>query len=243
MALNSRQTEMGLAGGTASAHAPAGQLPRVVRAKSLARAGSPSRATALLELALSVTGVGLSLFVVMHLGLLFSVLLGAGSFDALAGLLERFYLLQAVAPFVVLGGLVHVLLAMRKAPGSFRQQLTLLLQIRRYRHVDTWGWAIQLVSGLALLILLSIHLWIVLNDLPIEAAKSGARVYTGYLWFYIPFILFVEAHLSIGIYRVVVKWGLLTRRWAHTLLTLWTALALSLGFAILITFYFVGPTL
>tara|TARA_B100000315_G_scaffold109165_1_gene100160 strand:- start:794 stop:1078 length:285 start_codon:yes stop_codon:yes gene_type:complete len=91
-----------------------------------------------------------------------------------------------------------------------------------------------------LLVLAAIHLWVVLSDLPIEASKSGARVFGVYLVFYIAYIVLVEAHMSIGLYRLSVKWGLLTRPWAHRILTAWTVAVLSLGFAILGALYRIG---
>src|SRR3990172_10759351 len=60
-----------------------------------------ARLSAIAELALSASGIALVLFLVMHLGLLLSVLLGTRSMDALAKFLERYYLLQAVAPLLI----------------------------------------------------------------------------------------------------------------------------------------------
>ena len=85
----------------------------------------------------------------------------------------------------------------------------------------------------------SIHLWVSLTDLPIEAAKSGDRVST-YLWFDIPFVLFVVGHACIGLYRIAIKWGLLSRRGAYGALAALTAAALALEFAIISTFYSLG---
>jgi len=212
-----------------------GLLARRVRRPTWA-ALSPT----ILELATSISGVGLAFFMLMHLALLFSVLLGRQTMDDLAAFLERYYLLQAMAPLLLLLIGAHVFLAVRKAPATFRQQQVLWRHMRRLRHLDTWTWAFQVVSGAALLVLIAIHLWVILTDVPIEAAKSGARVYGIYLWFYIPFVILVEGHISIGLYRVAVKWGMLSRGWAHVALTPWTAVVLALGFAILATFYAVG---
>jgi fumarate reductase subunit C len=107
-------------------------------------------------------------------------------------------------------------------------------------HLNTFIWGVQIITGLALLVLVSIHLWVILTDLPIQALKSGARVHGVYLWFYSPFVVLVEMHASAGLYRIAVKWGLMERRWAHITVGLWTALFLTLGFAILTTFYWIG---
>jgi len=200
----------------------------------------PSTFVGVLEAVLAVSGMGLALFMVMHLGLLFSVLLGSRSMDALAQFLERYYLLQAVAPLIILVAIVHIFVAARKAPTSFRQQQALFRQLGQLRHLDTWFWAVQVFTAGALIVIGATHLWVVLNDLPIAAAKSGARVYGIYLWFYIPFILLVETHTSMGLYRVAVKWGLLARRRAHIALAVWTAAFWGLGFAILATLFWIG---
>ncbi|MBI4234044.1 MAG: succinate dehydrogenase/fumarate reductase cytochrome b subunit [Chloroflexi bacterium] len=200
----------------------------------------PSRAPGRLELALSISGVALSGFMVLHLGLLFSVLLGTQSMDALASFLERYYLLQAGAPLLMVLLFGHILVAARKVPTAFQPQSTLLRHMRSLRHLDTWAWAAQALTGVAMLVLVSIHLWVILTDLPIQALKSGARVYGIYLWFYIPFVVLVEAHISLGLYRLATKWGLLSRPWAHGILTAWTAVALGLGGAILFALYRVG---
>lgn len=203
----------------------------------------PRRRESILEVALSITGVAMALFMLSHLGLLFSVLLGASTMDALASFLERYYLLQAFAPIIVLIALAHILLSVRKAPTTVSQQWVLTRQINMLRHFDTWSWAVQALTGAAMVALGAIHLWIILAGLPIQAAKSGLRVFSIYLWFYIPFILLVETHLSVGMYRVFIKWGILSRRWSHAILTAWTILVLVLGFAILATLYLIGANL
>ncbi|MFP4515902.1 MAG: succinate dehydrogenase/fumarate reductase cytochrome b subunit, partial [Desulfovibrionales bacterium] len=53
-----------------------------------------------------------------------------------------------------------------------------------------------------------IHMWVVLTDLPIMAAKSAARVQNGWwLLFYLILLPMVELHVSVGFYRIGVKWG------------------------------------
>ena len=211
-----------------------GLLARRVRRPTWAVLSAP-----VLDVVTSITGVGLTAFLLFHMGLLSSVLLGATSMDALAGFLERYYLLQATAPFLILLILAHVVLVTRKAPTTFRQQWTLVRQLRQMGHLDTWTWAFQVVSGAALMIFASIHLWVSLTDLPIEAAKSSDRVST-FLWFDILFVLFVVGHACVGLYRIAVKWGLLSRRGAYGALAALTATVLAIEFAIVSTFYGLG---
>ena len=203
----------------------------------------PARAPAILDVSLTLSGVALSLFMVMHLSLLLTILLGAGTLDQLAGFLEKFYLLQVGAPVVVILLVVHAFLAGRRIPANFPQQWALLRHLRATRHPDTWTWAFQILSGVALLVIVSVHLWVVLTDLPIEADKSGLRVFQKYLWLYIPFVLLVELHMTLGVYRIAVKWFGTSRGKTHVVLAAWTALVLGLGFAILASFYSVGSDL
>jgi fumarate reductase subunit C len=197
----------------------------------------PSMASSVVEAATSLSGIGLAIFMVMHMGLLFSVLLGTGSFDGLASFLEGYYLLHIAAPFLVLLIIAHIALTVRRAPATFRQQGALMRQLGQMRHLDTYTWVLQVVSGVALVALAAIHLWVVLGTLPIEAVKSGARVNDHYLWLYIPFVLLVEGHISLGLYRIAVKWGILERLRAHLILLGYSAVFLGLGFAILASFY------
>jgi fumarate reductase subunit C len=199
-----------------------------------------SRLDAWFEVSLAVSGLALVGFMVMHLGLLLSSTLGAGVMDQLAAFLERYYLLHSAAPLLVLILAAHMVMALRKAPSGARAQVALFKHMRTLRHLDTWMWAVQLVTGAALVLLASIHLWVILTDLPIQAAKSGARVYGTYLWFYVLFLFLVEAHASAGIYRIAVKWSSVGRIWAHAALTVWMIVFLALGFAVLVALYGAG---
>ena len=211
-------------------------------AKRVRRPTWAALSATILDVATSVTGIGLAAFLLMHMGLLSSVLLGASSLDALAEFLERYFLLHVMAPPLILLLLVHVVLVTRKAPTTFRQQWTLVRQLRQMGHLDTWTWAFQVVSGAAIMIFASIHLWVSLTELPIEAAKSAERV-AGFLWFDILFVLFAVGHACIGLYRIAVKWGLLSRRGAYAALATLTAVVLAIEFAIVSTFYSLGGTL
>jgi len=193
-----------------------------------------------LELATSVSGAALAAFMLMHMSLLSSVLVGSQVMDDLASFLERYFLVQVMAAPLILLGIAHVFLAARKVPTTFQQQRILVRQMRQLGHLDTWTWAFQVVSGAALLILVSIHLWVMLTDLPIEAAKSGAHVSGIYLWLDIPFVLLVQGHILVGLYRIAVKWGLLSRGWAYGALLAYTAVALALEFTIMATFFGLG---
>jgi fumarate reductase subunit C len=208
-------------------------------AKRLHRPAWAALSAPVLDVATSISGAALTAFLLMHMALLSTVLAGATTLDALAEFLERYYLLHIGAPPLILLLLAHVVLVTRKAPTTFRQQWTLVRQLRQMTHLDTWTWAFQVVSGAALMVFASIHLWVSLTELPIEAAKSGDRVST-FLWFDILFVLFVVGHAFIGLYRITVKWGLLSRRGAYAALATLTAVVLAVEFAIVSSFFTLG---
>ncbi len=106
--------EPSLARGTGQAPTLAHRLPEV------------SSTSGIMEFGLAVTGVGLSVFILMHMTFLSTILLSAETFDKLALFFERYYLLQSAAPFLIVVIVVHMILALHKAPVSFQQQRLLL---------------------------------------------------------------------------------------------------------------------
>jgi fumarate reductase subunit C len=200
----------------------------------------PSVSATWFELTNTGAALALTVFMMMHLALLSTVLFGAGTMDDLGGFLERYYLLHAMIGPLILVGLLHVFLAARKVPTTFRQQRILVSRASGMAHLDTWTWAFQVLSGAALLMLISIHLWVILTNLPIEASKSGEHLNSFYLWLDIPFLLLVWGHIVVGLYRIAIKWGLLARRWAYGVLGAYALAALGLSSAVMASFYRLG---
>lgn len=195
------------------------------------------------EVGLTATGIFLAGFMLMHMSLLSTVLSGKPTMNALARFLERYYLLHAAVPFLVAAFVIHIVTALRKVPGNVREQRSIWRATSGMGHLDTWTWYIQIFTALAVAVMASMHLWVILNNLPIGANKSGARVFQSYLWFYVPFVIFIEAHISVGLYRIAVKWHLIPRKYAHKVLMLWTVGFVGLGAAILAVFYRIGGSL
>lgn len=191
----------------------------------------PFRASSVLDLAFTLSGVGLGLFMVMHTSLLSSILGGPHTLNVLADFLERYYLLQIGWPPLVALALVHIVLSLRRAPATFRQQRLLWRQMRWLGHLDTITWGFQVASAILVGILIAIHLWVTLTDLPITAEKASAFVRDN-LWFTIPFTLLVAGHTAIGFYRAAVKWGVIPRPWAYATLAVFLAFFMGLGYTI-----------
>ena len=173
---------------------------------------APSRASAYLDGLQMLTGAGLILFMWSHMILVASVNLGADAMNTIARFFEDTYMAQVGGPMIGLTFLLHFVLAARKVPFRVEQQSTIWKHSRMLRHTDTWLWLVQAVTAMLILIMGSIHMWTVLTDLPITAAKSAARIQGGFwLVFYLILLPMVELHVGIGFYRIAVKWGLIKR--------------------------------
>ena len=168
--------------------------------------------SALLDWLQMLTGVGLILFMWSHMVLVASVNLGPGVMNTIAKFFEDTYMAQVGGPLIGATFLLHFILAARKVPFRVEHQSTIWKHARMLHHLDTWLWLIQAFTAMIILIMGSIHMWTVLTDLPITAAKSAARIQGGFwLVFYLILLPMVELHVGIGFYRIGVKWGFIKR--------------------------------
>jgi fumarate reductase subunit C len=205
---------------------------------------APSRISAYLDWLQMLTGAGLILFMWSHMIMVASVILGPGVLNALAGFLEEYYMAQVGGPIVAFIFLLHFVLAARKVPFRTEQQSTIWKLSRQLRHTDTWLWMIQAFTAMIILIMGSVHMWTVLSDFPITAAKSAARVQGGFwLVFFLILLPMVELHVGIGFYRIAVKWGFVRRkrrkgfkRFENIL----TAIFIAIGLVALARFWFLA---
>ena len=138
------------------------------------------RTAAYLDFIQMLTGVGLILFMWSHMILVASINLGPGVMNTIAGFLEDTYLAQTGGPLIGLVFLVHFVLAARKVPFRSQEQRTIWAHSKRLHHLDTWLWVVQAVTAMIILIMGGIHMWTVLTNLPMTAAKSAARIQGGY---------------------------------------------------------------
>jgi fumarate reductase subunit C len=173
----------------------------------------PSRTSAYLDWLQMLTGAALVLFMWSHMILVASVNLGAGVMNALAHFLEKTYMAQVGGPIIGCIFLLHFVLAARKVPFRVEQQSTIWKLSRQLRHTDTYLWLVQAITAMIILIMGSIHMWTVLTDLPITAAKSATRIQGGFWFvFYLILLPMIELHVGIGFYRIAVKWGFARRK-------------------------------
>ena len=161
------------------------------------------------------TGVSLVLFMCAHMMLVASVNLdwGVGHYmDIIAEFFEKTYMAQIGGPFIFLVMLAHFVAAARKIPYRIGQQKTIVKHAARMDHLDTKLWIVQATTAFIILVFASIHIWTVLTNMPLTAARSGARIQTGW-WLLLYGVLMpcVELHIGVGAYRIGVKWGLIKR--------------------------------
>ena len=199
------------------------------------------RTAAYLDFIQMLTGVGLILFMFSHMILVASVHLSPEVMNTIAVFLEDTYLAQTGGPLIGLVFLGHFVLAARKVPFRSREQRTIWAHSKRLHHLDTWLWVVQAATAMIILIMGGIHLWTVLTNLPMTAAKSAARIQGGYwLVFYMILLPLVWLHVGIGFYRIGVKWGVITRvrrRFSTLFIYLLTLVFILIGAITLYTFY------
>ena len=176
-----------------------------------------SRWPARMDVAQSVSGLLLVLFIWGHMFFESSILLGK---DAMLWVTQMFegvhlfgrpypLLVSAVAVMVLLLTAAHALLALRKFPGSVQQYQVFNRHSQGLRHSDTRLWAVQVVTGFLLFFLVSGHLVVVmLQPDNIGPYASSDRIWSGGFWLLYALLLpLVHAHAAIGVYRLALKWG------------------------------------
>lgn len=215
-----------------------------------------SRVPALLDMALSISGLLLALFMLGHLIFVSSILLGEQAMYTVTKLFEGYFLFGRAYPWLVSMAVfaviclffVHAALALRKFPASYRQFRVMRVHSAVLGHADTRLWLVQLYTGFAMFFLGSAHLFGMLVD-PDEIGPyaSADRVWGGAWPVDLLLLLAVAAHLGIGLYRLAVKWGWLegrdatvSRKWLKRAGLLITLVFLSLGLLSLAAYMKIG---
>ncbi|MCK5349600.1 MAG: fumarate reductase cytochrome b subunit [Desulfobacula sp.] len=180
-----------------------------------------SRIPAWLDLTQSGTGLVLGLFMWVHMLLISSILLGTGSFNFVANIMELSFLSSTgegypiAVVLAVLGiftlFIVHAGLGMRKFPSSYKQYKAVRSQMKLLKHEDTNLWFYQALTGFIMFFTGSVHLYIMLTHPEIDPYISAERVAISNMWpLYLILLVAVEYHGAIGLYRLCMKWGWFT---------------------------------
>ncbi|HXJ84839.1 MAG TPA: fumarate reductase cytochrome b subunit [Candidatus Methylomirabilis sp.] len=176
-----------------------------------------SRLPARLDLAQSLSGLALGLFMWVHMFLVSSILLGKDAMWAVTKLFEGYWffgrsypwLVSLAVAIVTVLFIAHAGLAMRKFPATWKQYSTFRAHMKAMRHDDTTLWFVQVYTGFAMFFLGSVHLYVMLtNPSRIGPYESADRVWSGRMWpLYLLLLLAVELHGGVGLYRLAIKWG------------------------------------
>ena len=176
-----------------------------------------SRIPARLDLLQSLTGLFLALFILFHILFESSILFGKDSMLMVCNFFEGEFLIEGGSPWfiiilaIVIFGLFmfHASLALRKFPHSYREYFRFQVNSKLLKHSDTSLWFTQVVTGFILMFFGSIHLYMVMTK-PEDIGPfiSSDRVYSDWMWpMYLILLITVVIHTAIGIYRLIVKWG------------------------------------
>ncbi|MDI6853175.1 MAG: succinate dehydrogenase [Deltaproteobacteria bacterium] len=191
-----------------------------------------------MELIELFTGLFLLVFLQFHMLAVATIILGPAAFNRDALMLDEYYLSYIGIPLVILAIIVHGLVALRKAPWRYKEMAIFIQHSRRLAHLDTWAWFVQIITGMAVLILAAIHIWNTLSTWPIEAAKSAFRIQSGSFSNLFLLLLIAEIHAMVGLYRILVKWSWIHRQKFTKWLVYATIGFVALGFIALVVFYF-----
>ncbi|MBD5607306.1 MAG: succinate dehydrogenase/fumarate reductase transmembrane subunit [Desulfovibrio sp.] len=157
------------------------------------------------------SGALLAIFVCVHLVLEGSVVISPVVTDFIGEWMEKIYVAQIVAPVILALILFHFWIAARKMP--FRKgELTIFTQhSMTLKDVDTALWIVQVFTAIVILFGAFFHVYGVMSNMPLTVEKSHLRLHEGWLLFYTVFLPCTILHTGIGIYRIGVKYGIISK--------------------------------
>ncbi len=196
-----------------------------------------------MDFAQALSGVILALFTLMHLIFVSTVLISPKLMDGLGHILEELYLAQVGGPIILLLMIGHFILAARKMPFQVGSLPIFCRHAKAMKHCDTWLWLLQVITAIVVLVMVSIHVYVILDTLPITAQTSALREQSGWTPFYCILLLCVGIHLGVGLFRVGIKYGYITDAtrsiWTKRMWYLIAAYVL-LGVLTMIRFHFIS---
>lgn len=179
-----------------------------------------SKYLALCDVAQSVTGLILGLFLFCHMAFTSSVNFGK---DLFANLIEtsggafingeeHLWMHVVFVGFIFVCVVIHALCALRRFPTSYRQCRDIKAHYRLLRHEDTTLWMVQLVTAFLLFLLVFPHLMSMLtNPGGFDPNLIGVHTYHNGLLYTFIFLVVTELHGMIGLYRLAVKWDIFAK--------------------------------
>lgn len=177
-----------------------------------------NKTPARLDFLQSLTGIILALFISGHILFESSILISKDAMYTMTMFFEGYYffgekypsIISFLAISILIIIIVHAAVALRKFPASYAQFKIFRHHMKGLNHHDTSLWAVQVITGFAMFFLASIHLYTMIT-LPGEIGPytSSERISTGVMWpLYFLLLFAVVIHAGVGVYRLVLKWGL-----------------------------------
>lgn len=165
-----------------------------------------------LDALMTTSGFLLAVFVCMHMLFVGTVILSPKLMNGLAWFFEATYMVQIGGPLILGVMILHFILGARKMPFRQKEYIAFRAHSKMMKHTDTTLWLVQVATAIIILVMASIHIYLMLADLPITAEKSAARIqYAGWLPFYVLLLAVTAVHIVIGLYRIGVKFAVITR--------------------------------
>ena len=166
----------------------------------------------------SLTGVILALFISGHILFESSILISHDAMYNMTQFFEGYYFIGSKHPIIItiLASsilfiiIIHAIVALRKFPANYRQYKMMKEHMKRMNHHDTSLWAIQVITGFAMFFLASVHLYIMISQPEmIGPYASSERISVDMMWpMYLLLLFAVVIHAGVGVYRLILKWGL-----------------------------------
>lgn len=160
----------------------------------------------------AVTGAVLALFICVHLVLEGSVVISPAVTNWIGWMMEETYMAQVAAPVILLIIVWHFWIAARKMPFRSGELQVYLSHSKDLRDLDTTLWLVQVFTAVIILVGAFFHVYTVMTDMPIEVYKSTERLHMGWIMFYVFFLPACILHTGIGIYRIGVKYGFISKK-------------------------------
>lgn len=159
----------------------------------------------------AISGGILALFVCVHLVLEGTVVISPRITNFIGWIMEETWMAQIAAPLILLLIIFHFWIAARKMPFRAGEMQIFVQHSRALQDLDTWLWMVQIVTAVVILVGAFFHVYGVMSDLPITVQKSFARLHHGWALFYIIFLPCTILHTGIGVYRIGVKYGFISK--------------------------------
>lgn len=174
-------------------------------------ARTPQEILSRLDFWQAVSGAVLALFVCVHLILEGTVVISPTITNFIGWIMEEAYMAQVGAPIILLLIIFHFWIAARKMPFRAGEMQIFVQHSRELQDLDTGLWLVQVITAVVILVGAFFHVYGVMSNLPITVMKGYERLHHGWALFYVLFLPCTILHTGIGVYRIGVKYGFISK--------------------------------